>query len=351
MQFDTAEVTLRSPQEHGGFYLTFIKITPQDVRPVDPLLSAPRRLSLLFLHSVAGHKEAWLPAIEHLFKLQNAAPNNAFTIVEAWSMDAPSHGRAAILNESILLNFPEGITGKQWAKGAHVLLNSGLMSADAIVGIGHSAGSCVLVESAGGFPVNRIPYSTMILVEPTMMTPDILKRAFEKDTVLLRAVDVARKRKDIWPSRAAAKDWLSKRLPWRRWDPRVLDLYIEHALCDLPTRAYPDKEGVTLALTRTQEVGGYSHHEDGFEALAILQKVCPVMPVHTIFGEIVDMVPAETQASNVSEAEGRNMKSITRITGAGHLTVQEDPRGVALAIWGILHEDYARSLSVPAPRL
>ncbi len=65
----------------------------------------------------------------------------------------------------------------------------------------------------------------MILVEPTMMTREILKNALEKDTHLIRAVEVARKRKDTWPSREAAREYFSTRLPWRRWDKCVLDLY------------------------------------------------------------------------------------------------------------------------------
>ena len=58
------------------------------------------------------------------------------------------------------------------------------------------------------------------------MTPEIYKLALERDTVLLRAIEIAKGRKDIWPSRAAAREWFAKRLPWRRWDPRVLDLYV-----------------------------------------------------------------------------------------------------------------------------
>ncbi|OJT03415.1 hypothetical protein TRAPUB_5992 [Trametes pubescens] len=189
----------------------------------------------------------------------------------------------------------------------------------------------------------------MILVEPTMMTREILKNALEKDTHLIRAVEVARKRKDIWPSREAAREYFSTRLPWRRWDKRVLDLYTEHALYDLPTSTYPDKKGVTFTITRAQEAGSMSHHEDGFDALDILQSICPVLPVHTVFGEHDDMVPVETQEAIVSVAEGRRMKSIVRVAGAGHLVVQEDPCGTALAIWGILQGEYAQvTIRVPS---
>ena len=36
------------------------------------------------------------------------------------------------------------------------------------------------------------------------------------------------------------------------------------------------------------------------------------------------------------------MKSVARVPGAGHLVVQESPRGVAQAVWDVLRADYAR---------
>ena len=54
-------------------------------------------------------KESWLPALECLFELQSKAPDSRFTIIEAWSVDSPNHGRAAILNEAQLMNLPQGI--------------------------------------------------------------------------------------------------------------------------------------------------------------------------------------------------------------------------------------------------
>ncbi|KAL7282102.1 hypothetical protein ACG7TL_003571 [Trametes sanguinea] len=345
MDIDTSHITLPGPKEDGGFTLTFIRVAPR-IKPASSAQPAPRPLSIIFLHAVASHKETWLPVIEHLFAVQQKATNNVFTVVEAWAMDAPSHGEAAIRNESLLTNFPNGLTGMQWAKNVQVLLKSGLIASNNIIGVGHSAGACVLVESNSGYPTESLPYTTLVLVEPTMMTRKILEHALDEGTVLLRAIEVARKRKDVWPSREAARQWFAKRVPWSRWHPRILDLYIEHALTDLPTLAYPDKTGVTLAITRIQEVGGYAHHEDGFLGLEMLKSICSTIPVHTIFGGEIDMVPAETQASIVDEADGRKMKSIVRVSGAGHLVVQESPRGVALALWGILHEDYGQSTPV-----
>jgi pimeloyl-ACP methyl ester carboxylesterase len=67
-------------------------------------------------------------------------------------------------------------------------------------------------------------------------------------------------RKDIWPSRdAAAKEFRRSKF-YQKWDPRVLDRWIEYGLRDLPTPIYADdkvdKDGkrVTLTTTKHQEV-------------------------------------------------------------------------------------------------
>lgn len=123
---------------------------------------------------------------------------------------------------------------------------------------------------------------------------------------------------------------------------------------------------MTLATPRSQESAGYGHHADAYIGLERLKEICPVMPVHCVFGQINNMVyvsvlrpsaerladravyrPKETQAELVDPKSGRKMRSIVRVAKAGHLVVQEDPRELAMALWGILHEDYAR----PMPHL
>ena len=51
------------------------------------------------------------------------------------------------------------------------------------------------------------------------------------------------------------------------------------------------------------------------------------------------------QQNIVGQKEGRRMASVTTVRGAGHLVVQEKPRGLALAIWNILLRDYGRPKS------
>ncbi|KAI0640649.1 alpha/beta-hydrolase [Trametes meyenii] len=349
IMIESTEFVLPGLKEDGGLTNAYVRYKPMVDGNTIPDPHYPR-VSLLLLHSVASHKEAWFPMVEHLFELQRTAPTNGFTIVEVWAMDSPNHGHAARLNDSLLRDFPNGITGMHWARAANLLLTSGLMASGcAVVGVGHSAGSCIIVQSTDGYPLDRLLLSSIIMVEPPMMTRDILRRAQTEGAPVLRAAEGALVRKDVWSSRAAAKEWFAKRIPWKRWDPRAFELFIEHGLLDLPTAAYPDtQQGVTLAASRVQESWGYSHHEDGFAALDRLSEICSTIPVHCVFGAVNDFIPVETQAGVMDESAGRRMRSIVRVAGAGHLVLQENPQGLALGLWGILHLDAMSSVGIVA---
>lgn len=283
MEVDTKEFVLTGRPEHGGFNLTFLRVTPKlpagsDVTP--PSGQGIRRLSLFLLHCVNSRtsihhvcepvstmdpdKETWVPALQHLFELQSKAPNNRFTVVEAWSMDAPSHGHSAVLNESKLYKYPDGIgqcsshpmqtiqsyslQPRQWrwlsvgrkhqtlpGLGPHLgrlrrrdrPLRRSLRDVRLIpVPTPPHSHPAPSVQTTAVYPQDRPPYSSIILVEPPMMTREIYAMAVEEGTVLLRAIEIARTRKDIWASREEARAWFAKRLPWNRWDPRVFDLHI-----------------------------------------------------------------------------------------------------------------------------
>ena len=47
-------------------------------------------------------------------------------------------------------------------------------------------------------------------------------------------------RRDLWPSRDAARKVFRSNKFYQQWDPRVFDLWIEHGLRELPTALYPD---------------------------------------------------------------------------------------------------------------
>ena len=58
-----------------------------------------RDLTLIFLHSTSFPKEIWEPTIENLLRGQNRRKPR---IREAYAIDCPNHGVAAVLNDGLL---------------------------------------------------------------------------------------------------------------------------------------------------------------------------------------------------------------------------------------------------------
>jgi hypothetical protein len=89
-------------------------------------------LTLVLLHSTSFHKETWEPTLERIFDRLNSAQGRIETpkIAEVWSIEAPNHGRSAVLNEQSLLR-PEFhnncasffINLIPWPWGVHAISN------------------------------------------------------------------------------------------------------------------------------------------------------------------------------------------------------------------------------------
>lgn len=69
-------------------------------RASSAVLNDPEALTLIFAHGTGFHKEQLEPTIEDLYKLLESGK---VKVREAWAIDCPNHGDAAILNEKILL--------------------------------------------------------------------------------------------------------------------------------------------------------------------------------------------------------------------------------------------------------
>lgn len=68
--------------------------------PTSRHLNDPDAFTLIFAHGTGFHKEHYEPTIQDLYGLipDSGSPK----IREAWSIDCPNHGDAAILNEETL---------------------------------------------------------------------------------------------------------------------------------------------------------------------------------------------------------------------------------------------------------
>ncbi|KAI0047421.1 alpha/beta-hydrolase [Auriscalpium vulgare] len=294
-------------------------------------------VSMLFTHNVGTHKETWQPTIERLFELQAATLGSKIFIAEAWVIDSPNHGHAGVLNERAFLERPNGISAHECGRGVQTLFNSGLMRAGIkCIGVGHSAGACVIVLSTMGYHVADLPLASIILIEPAMLTQEIAAKAVAEPAMAMVAViKAAQARRDVWASRDEAEQYFRRRLPWSRWLPAVLQQFVEHGLKNLPSLTHPGQtNGVTLACTKTQEIAGYVYYQDGMDAMNRFEEIAATIPTHCILGSEIDVVPEAVH--NACIEAGRS--SVQRIAGAGHLVVQEKPAELASAIWRALKQ-------------
>ncbi|KAJ7612833.1 hypothetical protein DFH06DRAFT_1015124, partial [Mycena polygramma] len=223
--------------------------------------------SLLFAHCIGSHKEQWEPLIEHTFRAQHGKARHQ-RVREACSIDWQSHGDAAILNRE--LRGP----AYEWATAIAAFLRSPRMQGKRIVGVAHSAGAGAMVMSLKTIPSHDIPYVAFMFIEPTLATPDVFYRTAAANTPSY--VGAAMSRRDRWRSREEAAAWLKRRAPWKRWDVRVLRLFIQHGLSKNPDGS------VTLKCDRRQEALSSPDVHPHFDAAAELPHLACLLPIHLV---------------------------------------------------------------------
>jgi pimeloyl-ACP methyl ester carboxylesterase len=112
-----------------------------------------------------------------------------------------------------------------------------------LVGIGHSMGGNQLVNLSLIHP--RL-LEGLILIDPVI-------QRFASARGNYSPAQASSTRRDRWPSRSAAAAAFRKSPFYQSWDPRVLDLWIEHGLRELPTALYPSNKGEERSVTNTDE--------------------------------------------------------------------------------------------------
>ena len=76
------------------------------------------------------------------------------------------------------------------------------------------------------YPFGTLPFSSLILIEPGMLSRELWRVVFKEPTLFNRIMEMTRRGKNNWPSREAARQWFSKRNPWKTWDAQAFDLMI-----------------------------------------------------------------------------------------------------------------------------
>lgn len=195
---------------------------------------------MLFVHANGFCARMWEPAIRHI--------TGAGRVV---APDLRGHGASSSLDPTC-----ENYSWDRYAKDLLAVIDA--TAIEPVHGVGHSMGAAALVLAADAEPDK---FASLFLFEP-IITPPQYK---ELKSPL---AEQARRRRDTFESRDAARERLGSKAPFMFWAPEVFDIYIECALVN-----YGDGDGVRLACRREVEAVNYemgSQH-GGFDALRRLK--------------------------------------------------------------------------------
>jgi len=167
------------------------------------------------------------------------------------------------------------------------------------------------------------------MFEPVHLNPPVLPN----DDRLQRGVtnvQGVKARKTTFSNFAEVEMTIRKRFPWKLWDKRVQDAYLEYGFI------VDEQDGtVTTCCTRAQEVWSY---EPYVYVLCghLYPKLCASFNVHVVFGERREMYSEDVKEAFSDGLEGRSPSTAYTLPKSGHLLVQEKPRECAEIINSII---------------
>ncbi len=95
--------------------------------------------------------------------------------------------------------------------------------------VGHSFGGTAALVAAARRPDL---FARIALLDPVLVGPPEIAAKYPRQSPGKRMGKVARKRRQVWPSRDAVREAWKNRDPFRIWDPRALDAYLSEGLRD-----------------------------------------------------------------------------------------------------------------------
>ncbi|KAJ7247644.1 Alpha/beta hydrolase fold-1 [Mycena haematopus] len=290
--------------------------------------------TLIFLHAMSLHKETFQPLLEHLLATSTR-------IKDVWSIDNPNHGRSSVLNQKLLASssYHHYWSAAEYARATYSFLSSSChgvcFSSRRIVGLAHSSAVSALMMllrdtefSASNKPLN---FTFLILLDPALLPPQ-----FPSTTVLSNMFGkFALTKRDKWPTRAAAHQYLAAHPAFKAWDPRALRLFVDCALRD------SDSSEVVLSCSKTQEAGFYLSPTADYKArpveIFIELTRADELPIHIITC-LKDEYKGQTLPSKefqIAQVKSTTLGSVQLIEG-GHMFPQAKPLLCAEAIQRVL---------------
>ncbi|KAJ6516463.1 Alpha/beta hydrolase fold-1 [Mycena sanguinolenta] len=309
--------------------------------PAAPHYDDPTALTLVLTHATGAHKEQYEPTIQDLHNHNLAGPK--IKIREIWMVDAPDHGDSAVLNEQALRDggraYQPVFGWDEYARGLHAFLadlGTGVdvdFSKRRLVLIGHSYGAVVVSLALTYQPELKPEF--LIMIEIMGMNTDV---TLKMGKLLTKMTE---NRRDIWPSRTEAYRLLKARAAYRDWDDRVLRIYVETGLRQLPTLEYPDQEGVTLKCSRRTETAAYRDNLASPTVYSLMRFIVHRFRTHFIDGTVDNYLSRAVKDDFLANAVGgmQNLSSFSHIPGAGHLVAQTHPTALAKALLDVLTKE------------
>ncbi|KAL1306776.1 hypothetical protein AAFC00_005437 [Neodothiora populina] len=206
----------------------------------------PRKgdLTIIGAHANGFPKELYEPLWDELYAKLKA---NNIRIRSIWIADAAHQGQSGVINEKTLGNDPSWY---DHSRDLFLMINHfRAQMSPPFIGVGHSMGGFHLANLA---LIHPSLFTTLILIDP------VIQRVTNPEGNYAPA-KASTRRRDRWPSREAARTAFKKSKFYQTWDPRVLDLWIDHGIRDLPSELYPthEPEEVTLTTSKHQEVATF----------------------------------------------------------------------------------------------
>ncbi|MHB8577177.1 MAG: alpha/beta fold hydrolase, partial [Dehalococcoidia bacterium] len=223
------------------------------------------RPPLLFLHPTGFHAHVWEPYAEHL-----AARFRCL------ALDTRGHGDSDKPGVYGWTDFADDLEA--------ALDHLGLAS---VVGIGHSAGATSIAVVAARRPDL---FARVVLLDPILFLGEPTP-SNRTDNALFAA---ARRRRMRFASREAMLENYAAKPPFAAWDRRLLELYVNHGVRDLPDGDVDGVDRVELKCSGEDEAEMYRWGPRPLPSEEFLPRVaCPAL---LISGEFSNALPPSRAA-------------------------------------------------------
>jgi len=254
---------------------------------------------VLLAHATGFHGLVWAPVAERLVA---AGPR-------VWSFDFRGHGDS---DRSPGLDY-------HWDRFAEDILavveQLGLAGDPRLLAAGHSKGAAALLRAEQERPGT---FARLWCYEPVLFASDERLEPDDDDPM----AEGARRRRAVWPSRAAAHESYAPRAPFDALDADALRAYIDHGLRDR------DDGSVELKCAPEDEAAVYAMGV----ANGVYQRLREIgRPVLVACGEHTDAIVPKLAAMIVERLPRGRLEVMP---GLGHFGPLQDPAAVAASILG-----------------